>query len=56
VRFDVENQQIIIKDPKKKEVRVIDLKKSGLSILSNGESKKIERTVQQNRADGNPDL
>jgi hypothetical protein len=56
VRFDVENQQIIIKDSKKKEVRVIDLKKSGLSILSNEESKKIERTVQQNRADGNPDL
>jgi len=27
VRFDVENQQIIIKDPKKKEVRAIDLKK-----------------------------
>ena len=26
VRFNVENQQIIIKDPKKKEVRVIDLK------------------------------
>jgi hypothetical protein len=56
VRFDVENQQIIIKDSKKKEVRVIDLKKSGISILSNEESKKIERTVQQNRADGNPDL
>jgi hypothetical protein len=35
VRFDVENQQIIIKDPKKKEVMVIDLKKSGLSIRSN---------------------
>jgi hypothetical protein len=44
VRFDVENRQIIIKDPKKREVRVIDLKKSGLSILSNGEWKKIAKT------------
>ena len=35
VQFDVANQQIIIKDPKKKEVRVVDLKKSGLRIVSN---------------------
>ncbi len=44
VQFDVTNQQIIIKDPEKKEVRVIDLKKSGLSMLSNGERAKIEKT------------
>lgn len=43
VQFDVANQQIIIKDPEKKEVRVIDLKKSGLSILSSSEWAEIEK-------------
>ncbi|MGZ8884860.1 MAG: hypothetical protein ACXW0U_08125 [Halobacteriota archaeon] len=43
VQVDVANQQIIIKDPEKKEFRVIDLKKSGLSILSRSEWAEIEK-------------
>ena len=46
VQFDVANQQIIIKDPEKKEFRVIDLKKSGLSILSSSEWTEIEKNSQ----------
>lgn len=43
VQVDVANQQIIIKDPGKKEFRVIDLKKSGLRILSSSEWAEIEK-------------
>jgi hypothetical protein len=46
VQVDVANQQIIIKDPEKKEFRVIDLKKSGLSILSSSEWTEIEKNSQ----------
>jgi hypothetical protein len=46
VRFDVANQQIIINDPKKEEVRVIDLRRSGLRLLSNGERAEIEKSNQ----------
>jgi hypothetical protein len=46
VRFDVANQQIIINDPKKEEVRVIDLRRSGLRLLSNGEWAEIEKSNQ----------
>jgi hypothetical protein len=46
VQFDVANQQIIIKDSEKKEVMVIDLKKSGLRILSDGEWAEIEKSNQ----------
>jgi hypothetical protein len=43
VQFDVANQQIIIKDPEKEEVRVIDLKKSDLRIRSKSEWAEIEK-------------
>ena len=33
IEFDVENQQIIIRDPDKKDITIIDLKKSGLTLF-----------------------
>ena len=41
VQIDIANQQIIIKDPEKKEFRVINLKKSGFSLVS--DSTEIEK-------------
>ena len=47
VQFDVKNQKIIIRDPQKKDVTIIDLKKSGMHILSDEEWTEIERNADK---------